>query len=296
MRGDSSIGPPFTRSTRFRSSATSHSIPPSTNTSFKGFLSSRLAVALFAVFTTIFVSHLLSSLSAPSIAHNSGGGAGGATTIRSYDLTPILASPEGYRSQQKLLILTPLKNAAPYLDEYFRSLSRLRYPKNLVSLAFLVSDSTDQTLSTLQKQAATLATVKDKAGRYDTITILQKDFKFNLAEDARHGFEGQPVRRAFIARARNYLVTAALQPDHAWVLWLDVDVVRYDPDIIMDLMSVDKDIVVPNTLWHQKDNWDFWVRFLSLSFWRSRYSLRVDIAGIRSKQLCRDGTEFSSVS
>lgn len=94
--------------------------------------------------------------------------------------------------------------------------------------------------------------------RYDSIQILQRDFQFNLAAEVRHGFEGQPVRRAFIARARNYLLTSALKPDHSWVLWLDVDVVRYDPDILMDLMSIDKDIVVPNTLWHLEDNWDFW--------------------------------------
>lgn len=50
-----------------------------------------------------------------------------------------------------------------------------------------------------------------------------------------------------------------MRPDHAWVLWLDVDVVRYDPDILMDLMSIDKDVVVPNTLWHLEKSWDFWV-------------------------------------
>lgn len=88
---------------------------------------------------------------------------------------------------------------------------------------------------------------------------LQRDFHFNLASEARHGFEGQPVRRAFIARARNYLLTGTLRHDHAWVLWLDVDVVRYDPDIVMDLMGVNKDIVVPNTLWHQEKSWEFWV-------------------------------------
>lgn len=54
-----------------------------------------------------------------------------------------------------------------------------------------------------------------------------------------------------------------MKPDHAWVLWLDVDVVRYDPDIIMDLMSVDKDVVVPNTLWHLERSWDFWVSLRS---------------------------------
>lgn len=101
--------------------------------------------------------------------------------------------------------------------------------------------------------------------RYASITILRKDFHFNLASEARHGFEGQMVRRAFIARARNYLLTAALGKEDAWVLWLDVDVVRYDPNILTDLMSVDKDIVVPNTLWHEEKSWDFWVSALKSS-------------------------------
>lgn len=136
--------------------------------------------------------------------------------------------------------------------------ARLNYPPNLISLAFLVSDTTDNTLAALQARASRLSKLP-KSRRYDSILILQRDFHFNLASEVRHGFEGQLVRRAFIARARNYLLTSALRPDHSWVLWLDVDVVRYDPDILMDLMSVDKDVVVPNTLWHMEHNWDFWV-------------------------------------
>ncbi|GAA5965568.1 hypothetical protein JCM8115_001578 [Rhodotorula mucilaginosa] len=173
------------------------------------------------------------------------------------DLTTIQATAAGPSAGEKLLILTPLKDASPWLDEYFENLARLAYPPNLISLAFLVSDTTDDTIAKLERRARRLAKLP-KAQRYDSITILQKDFHFNLGSEVRHGFEGQPVRRSFIAKARNWLLTAALRWDHAWVLWLDVDVVRYDPNILSDLMSIDKDIVVPNTLWHLEQSWDFW--------------------------------------
>lgn len=43
---------------------------------------------------------------------------------------------------------------------------------------------------------------------------------------------------------------------------------RYDGDILMDLMGVNKDIVVPNTLWHQEKSWEFWVSPAVESKWR----------------------------
>ncbi|CEQ40946.1 SPOSA6832_02614, partial [Sporobolomyces salmonicolor] len=215
---------------------------------FLSVLGSRWTISLLSILLTLAYSSFSSLLQQRASRD---------ITILSHDLTPIEATPRGRLAQQKLLILTPLKDAGPWLDEYFENIERLNYPPNLISLAFLVSDSTDDTVSKLRHRAQRLSK-KPKAERYDSITILQKDFHFNLASEVRHGFEGQPVRRAFIARARNYLLTAALRWDHAWVLWLDVDVVRYDPDILMDLMSVDKDVVVPNTLWHLEKSWDFW--------------------------------------
>lgn len=93
--------------------------------------------------------------------------------------------------------------------------------------------------------------------RYDSIAIYEKDFKFDLPEDKRHDFELQPLRRSYMARSRNYLLTAALRQDHAWVLWLDVDVVQYPDSILEDLQSVDVDVVVPNCLRETEDN-SFW--------------------------------------
>jgi hypothetical protein len=60
-----------------------------------------------------------------------------------------------------------------------------------------------------------------------------------------------------MARSRNYLLTAALREEHAWVLWLDVDVVEYEPKILEDMISVNVDVLVPNCLLKRPDG-DFW--------------------------------------
>jgi cellulose synthase/poly-beta-1,6-N-acetylglucosamine synthase-like glycosyltransferase len=156
--------------------------------------------------------------------------------------------------QDKVVILTPLKNAAPYLERYFELLEELKYPKHLISLAFLVSDTTDNTVEILRSYANNLLTRRNK---YDSIIIYEKDFNFELPEDKRHSFDLQPLRRSFMARSRNYLLTAALRDDHAWVLWLDVDVVRYSDTILQDLQSLDVDVVVPNCLRETEDG-SFW--------------------------------------
>lgn len=223
--------------------------PPRSNR-FIAAVTSRPVIAVVSVLLTLLFVSVRSpdaparprqSSAAVRRGHTSGGGA------VARDLTPIQATAAGAAAGEKLLILTPLKDASPWLDEYFENLARLTYPPNLISLAFLVSDTTDDTIAKLQRRANRLQKLP-RAQRYDSITILQKDFHFNLGSEVRHGFEGQPVRRSFIAKARNWLLTAALRWDHAWVLWLDVDVVRYDPNILSDLMSIDKDVVVPNTL------------------------------------------------
>ena len=50
---------------------------------------------------------------------------------------------------------------------------------------------------------------------------------------------------AAISKSRNYLLSRALD-DEDWVLWLDVDVVEYPPDVIERLLAAGRDIVHPN--------------------------------------------------
>ncbi|CAO3600068.1 unnamed protein product [Absidia cylindrospora] len=143
----------------------------------------------------------------------------------------------------------------------------MNYPKHLLSLAFLVSDTTDDTVAILKEKAEEFLNPPTPSGdndgnsppqeRYHSISIFEKDFDFELPEGRRHEFEMQPLRRSFMARSRNYLLSAALKEEHAWVLWLDVDVVEYPASILEDLQSVNVDVVVPNCLRETEDN-SFW--------------------------------------
>ena len=51
-----------------------------------------------------------------------------------------------------------------------------------------------------------------------------------------------------MARARNYLLSAALKPDHSWVYWRDVDIVDSPKKILEDFVAHDRDIIVPSML------------------------------------------------
>ncbi|CAO3652300.1 unnamed protein product [Cunninghamella blakesleeana] len=159
--------------------------------------------------------------------------------------------------QAKILVLTPLKDAVPYLDRYFELLDETTYPNHLISIAFLVSDTTDNTIQVLKEKAQQFQSRfwwKTKHGRFHDIKIFQKDFHFDLPNEQRHKYEMQPLRRSVMARSRNYLLSSALTDnDIDYVAWVDVDVVKYPKTIFEDLMSVNEDVVVPNCLLDRED-------------------------------------------
>ncbi|KAI7881194.1 Anp1-domain-containing protein [Mucor mucedo] len=174
------------------------------------------------------------------------------------DLNLITSSP--YGRKEKLLVLTPLKDAEPYLERYFELLDGTTYPNELISLAFLVSDSSDNTVAALESHIHRIqsrSTWFGKSHSFASVRIFKKDFEFNLSGEERHKYEMQPLRRSIMARSRNWLLTAALTPDIAWVAWVDVDVVHYPATIFGDLMRADVDVVVPNCLLKREDN-EFW--------------------------------------
>ncbi|CEG63836.1 hypothetical protein RMATCC62417_00915 [Rhizopus microsporus] len=172
------------------------------------------------------------------------------------DFNHLTSSPlDAKRNKEKVLVLTPLKDAARYLDRYFELLERTTYPNHLISIAFLVSDSSDGTLEVLQEYAHKFQS--RWANRFDSIRIFQKDFDFDLPSEKRHRYEMQPLRRQIMARSRNWLLSASLKPDISWVAWVDVDVVEYPPTIFEDLMRADADVIVPNCLLQREDN-QFW--------------------------------------
>lgn len=140
----------------------------------------------------------------------------------------------------RILILTPVKDAARYLDSYFAGLDRLTHPRAALSVGLLESDSCDATYELL---AARLPEVRERLRR---VTLLKHDFGYRLPADVpRWAPEHQLARRTVLARSRNRLLMGALD-DEDWVLWLDVDVIDYPRDIIERLLATEKDIVTPH--------------------------------------------------
>jgi hypothetical protein len=142
--------------------------------------------------------------------------------------------------KDKVLVLTPLKDAEGFLEGYLKSLYTLTYPHDLISLGFIEGDSNDNTYFELEKRLPELQRDFRAAG------LWKKDFGFRLPPGTpRWAGHIQVKRRTILARSRNHLLFRALD-DEDWVLWLDVDVIEYPPDIIEKLLESGKEIVQPN--------------------------------------------------
>ena len=157
--------------------------------------------------------------------------------------------------RERVLLLTPLRDAVRYLPKYFELLEKLSYPHWLTDLAFLVSDTTDETLAHVSLALDRIQQHKNPAIPFASISIIEKDFGLTTSQNVedRHAFEYQAPRRMAMARARNYLLYTALKPYHSWVYWRDVDIVEAPASIIEDLISHDRDVIVPNIWFHRLD-------------------------------------------
>lgn len=152
-------------------------------------------------------------------------------------------------THDRVLILTPLRDAASHLRQYFLLLSELTYPHQAIDLAFLVGDCKDDTLSTLNSELARMQ-LESNSQRFRSAMVIRKDFGDSTGQsvEERHSFRAQGTRRKAIGRARNYLLYTALRPVHDWVYWRDVDIVENPSSILEDFMEHDKDVLVPSRL------------------------------------------------
>ncbi|KAK4513959.1 uncharacterized protein ATC70_005966 [Mucor velutinosus] len=158
----------------------------------------------------------------------------------------------GKEANEHVLVLTPLQNDEQYLDHYFQLLDNTNYPNHLISIGLLVSDSTDDTLENLYN---TVHRLQNRwRNRFYEIDVYQKDFRLDEKPDD----TSLNSKRATLARAKNFLLTAALREHHSWVAWVDVKLHSYPATIFSDLMLVDGDVVVPNCLLKRQDDDEFW--------------------------------------
>lgn len=165
--------------------------------------------------------------------------------------------------KDRVLILTPLKDAEDYLDGYFESLYRLTYPHHLISIALLESDSSDETYGKI------LGRLPELRRLFRSALAWKRDFGFRVPDGVPRWAEHiQRERRTVLAKSRNQLLFRALS-DEDWVLWLDVDIVEYPPDIIERLLGAGKDIVQPHCVR------DYGGESFDLNAWRGRGRLHM---------------------
>ena len=173
-------------------------------------------------------------------------------TVRYYDLNDVQGTARGWEREERILVCAPLRDAESHLPMFFSHLRNFTYPHRLIDLAFLVSDSKDDTLPLLSKLLTELQEDDDPLQPYGEISIIEKDFgqKVNQDVESRHGFAAQASRRKLMAQARNWLLSSALRPTHSWVYWRDVDVETAPFTILEDLMRHNKDVIVPSMYLH----------------------------------------------
>ncbi|KAJ4300255.1 Mannan polymerase II complex anp1 subunit [Collariella sp. IMI 366227] len=177
-------------------------------------------------------------------------------TVRYYDLSNALGTARGWEREERILLCVPLRDAEAHLPMFFGHLRNFTYPHHLIDLAFLVSDSKDHTLQVLEESLEEIQREEEEGMAFGEISIIEKDFGQTVNQDveSRHGFAAQAGRRKLMARARNWLLSAALRPYHSWVYWRDVDVETAPFTILEDLMRHNKDVIVPN-VWRPLPEW-----------------------------------------
>lgn len=146
----------------------------------------------------------------------------------------------------KVLILTLVKNAIDLAATYIANIERLTYPRDLLSVGILESDSVDGSDRAYRVVADALGMKLRRS------SFHKRDFGYQLPEGLPRWEPGiQAERRAILAKSRNHLLFRALS-DEDWVLWLDVDVIDFQADLIQVLLSYRKDILQPNCVLDKK--------------------------------------------
>ncbi|KAK6544606.1 Mannan polymerase II complex anp1 subunit [Orbilia ellipsospora] len=176
--------------------------------------------------------------------------------VEYHDLSLYQGTANGWTRGERILFLSPLRDAEAHLPMFFSHLRNLTYPHHLIDLAFLVGESKDNTMKLLHELLNKQQSDPDHDQWFGEITVIEKDFGSTIGQDFsnRHGFAAQGPRRKLMARARNWLLNATLKPHHSWVYWRDADVETAPTTILEDLMRHNKHVIVPN-VWRPLPDW-----------------------------------------
>ncbi|EPY52478.1 mannosyltransferase complex subunit [Schizosaccharomyces cryophilus OY26] len=167
-------------------------------------------------------------------------------SINVYDMNEITASANARENKEEVLILSPI---ARFYPEYWKNLLKLSYPRNLITLGFILPSTRDGTKIHRDLRAAVQSVQKGPISeRFADVKIMIQDtgLSSGQSEKQRHEREVQKERRSKLASARNALLFSALGPKTSWVLWLDSDIIETPPTLIEDMTQFNKDVLVAN--------------------------------------------------
>lgn len=159
-------------------------------------------------------------------------------------------------SQFSDLILVTVLVRTSQINEVSKLLSllgALSYPLHRLDVAFLLTDATSGSHPVFEHM------LSHNQHSFRSIVAYGKNMIMDLPKEKAQIFDFQPLMRAQLARARNYLTRSALKDEHQWILAMDVSLDDIPHDIIQQLMSVDVDVVVPNCMVKRDDGkiWGF---------------------------------------
>src|SRR5688572_5499383 len=118
---------------------------------------------------------------------------------------------QAVKADEKVLILTPVKNGSAFIKGYCRRLQQLTYPHRSISIGLLESDSIESTHQVLRDHLSELRR------RFRRVEMWKKDFGYHIPAGLHRGVEEiQVERRTVLARSRNHLLMHALD-DEDWV-------------------------------------------------------------------------------
>lgn len=156
--------------------------------------------------------------------------------VKSYDHT--------IESDDKTVIILTLFHSSDYVDSFFTLVNNFTYPKSLTSIGILEGDSEDynETMKKLNDN------INNNKVLYKRISLVHKNANMKISQTNRRSPNIQLFRRKKLAELRNYLLKETLNNEN-YVLWIDSDVIISPHNNIIELMmSIDKDVVVPNCL------------------------------------------------
>jgi hypothetical protein len=145
---------------------------------------------------------------------------------------------------EHVAVLVPVRDAVTLIEPFVAALLTLDYPTSTLKLVFCEGDSTDGTWDRLVEVAA------GYRGEFRDIVLTRRPVGTRIDRATRWKPRLQRRRREGLAIVRNHLIDQGLAADDDWALWIDIDIWRFPPDVLRQLIGTGARIAAPHCVCH----------------------------------------------